>query len=107
MHKATAGEDWVARVVDAIGADPAYWSTTTILLTWDDWGGWYDHVPPPPPPFYEDPIEYGFRVPLVVVSAYVTPGTVDHTQRNVFGSMLRYVETAFGLPSLQQVDAPG
>ena len=107
MHQATAGEDWVARVVDAIGADPAYWSTTTILLTWDDWGGWYDHVPPPSPPFYEDPIEYGFRVPLVVVSAYVTPGTVDHTQRNVFGSMLRYVETTFGLPSLQQVDAPG
>jgi phospholipase C len=44
-------------------------------------------------------------VPLLVVSPYVQP-RVDHTTRNVYGSMLRYVESTFGLPSLQQTDAP-
>ena len=107
VQHSRAGENWVASVVNAIGNDPYYWPTTTILVTWDDWGGWYDHVAPPQAPFYEDPFEYAFRVPLIVASAYVTPGTVDHTSRNVYGSMLRYVETTFGLPSLQQVDAPG
>jgi phospholipase C len=106
MRKPRAGENWVASVVDAIGADPYYWTNTTVLLTWDDWGGWYDHEVPPQAPFYQDPFEFGFRVPLVVASAYVKPGTVDHTTRNVYGGMLRYVETTFGLASLQQVDAP-
>ena len=106
MQDPTAGEAWVASVINAIGADPQYWATTTILLTWDDSGGWYDHVAPPPPPFSLDPLEYGFRIPLVVVSPYVTPGSVDHTTRNVYGSILRYIESTFGLQSLQQVDAP-
>jgi phospholipase C len=106
MTDPRAGEDWVASVVDAIGSDAYYWQHTTILLTWDDWGGWYDHVVPPQAPFYEDPFEYGFRVPLVIVSAYVKPRTVDHTTRNVYGGMLRYVESTFGLASLGQVDAP-
>ena len=105
MTDPTAGERWVASVVNAIGRDPHYWPNTTILLTWDDSGGWYDHVVPPQAPFYEDPLEYGFRVPLVVVSAYVKPGAVDHTTRNVYGGILRYIESTFGLASLQQVDA--
>jgi phospholipase C len=105
--KASAGPNWVASVVNAIGKDKAYWKSTAILVTWDDWGGWYDHEPPPAPPFYEDPYEFGFRIPLIVASAYTPAGTVDHTVRNVYGSMLRYVETTFGLSSLQQVDAPG
>ena len=41
-----SGPSWVAQVVNAIGNSP-YWPNTTILITWDDWGGWYDHVPPP------------------------------------------------------------
>jgi phospholipase C len=106
MSNAQSGQNWVASIVNAIGNDPYYWSNTTILLTWDDWGGWYDHVPPPRPPFNGDPYEYGFRVPLVVVSPYVTPGQVDHTTRNSYGSILRYIETTFRLQSLGQVDAP-
>jgi phospholipase C len=61
---------------------------------------------PPAPPFDGDPYEYGFRVPLIVVSAYIKRGTVDHTTRNSYGAILRYLETTFGLPSLGQVDAP-
>jgi phospholipase C len=93
-------------VVNAIGKDPYYWPHTTILLTWDDWGGWYDHEVPPAGPFFEDPYEFGFRVPLVVAGAYVHAGTVDHTVRNVYGGVLRYVESTFALASLQQMDAP-
>ena len=42
----TGGPSWVAAVVNAIGNSP-YWSNTAIIVTWDDWGGWYDHVAPP------------------------------------------------------------
>ena len=105
-NKAYKGQRWVQRVVSEVQNSDAYRGNTTILLTWDDWGGWYDHVVPPAPPFSGDPYEYGFRVPLLVISPYVQPGTVDHTVRNVYGSMLRYIETTFGLPSLRQVDDP-
>jgi len=53
-----SGPSWVASVVNAIG-NSAYWANTAILITWDDWGGWYDHVAPPILNSYE----YGFRVP--------------------------------------------
>src|SRR5258708_16183430 len=45
----TTGPSWVASVVNAIGNSP-YWANTAIFITWDDWGGWYDHVPPPQVP---------------------------------------------------------
>ncbi len=57
------GPSWVASVVNAIGQSQ-YWDNTVILITWDDWGGWYDHVAPTVINSYE----YGFRVPLIVVS---------------------------------------
>lgn len=101
------GPFWVTAVVEALGEDPYYWQNTTILILWDDWGGWYDHVVPPSPPYSKDPYEYGFRVPLIVVSPYIAPGTVDHSTRNVYGSILRYLETTFSLASLNQVDAQG
>src|SRR5437868_10602121 len=40
------GPSWVASIVNAIGGS-SYWSNTAVIITWDDWGGWYDHVPPP------------------------------------------------------------
>jgi phospholipase C len=98
-----SGPNWVSSIVDAIGNDPYYWSNTTILITWDDWGGWFDHVVPTHP-FTNDPYEYGFRVPLVVVSPYVKAGIVDHTARN-FDSVLTYIESTFGLPSLGMQDS--
>ncbi|HEV2738261.1 MAG TPA: alkaline phosphatase family protein, partial [Candidatus Elarobacter sp.] len=78
------GPAWVASVVNAIGASP-YWSNTAIFITWDDWGGWYDHVKPQQFNAYE----LGFRVPLIVVSPYARPAYVSHVQHE-FGSILKF-----------------
>jgi phospholipase C len=86
--------------VNAIGNSP-YWANTVIFLTWDDWGGWYDHVAPPIDPTYGY-YEYGFRVPLVVISAYAKPQYISHATHD-FGSILKYIEENFGLSSI----APG
>lgn len=67
-----SGPSWVAAILNAIGTSQ-YWSNTTIFITWDDWGGFYDHVAPP---IYNS-YEYGFRVPLIAVSAYAKPGYVS------------------------------
>jgi len=92
------GPDWVASVVNSVGESP-YWKSTAIVILWDDWGGFYDHVPPPQ-------LDYqglGFRVPMIVVSPYAKKGYVDHTQYE-FGSILKFVESTFGLPSLGTTD---
>jgi phospholipase C len=93
------GPAWVASVVNAIGSSN-YWDSTTIVILWDDWGGFYDHVPPA---FLDGAGGLGFRVPMIVVSPYVVPGRVDHTQYE-FGSVLKYVEETFGLGSLGTTD---
>src|SRR5258708_3610524 len=94
-----SGPSWVASIVNAIGNSP-YWFDTAIFVTWDDWGGWYDHVPPPLLNSYE----YGFRVPMIVVSPYAKPAYISHLTHD-FGSILRFVETTFNLPSLGYADA--
>ena len=86
------GPSWVAAIVNAIGKS-AYWQDTAIFITWDDWGGWYDHVPPPIDNYYE----LGFRVPLVVVSPYAKAAYVSKAQHE-FGSILAFTEEAFGIP---------
>ncbi len=68
-------------------------------MTWDDWGGWYDHVKPPVYNSYE----LGFRVPLIVISAYTDEGYVSHKQHE-FGSILKFAEKNFGLGSLGTTD---
>jgi phospholipase C len=88
------GPSWIASVVNAVGNSP-YWSSTAIFITWDDWGGWYDHVAPPIINSYQ----YGLRVPLIIVSPYVIPGCVSH-QTHDFSSIVKFTETAFDLPSL-------
>jgi phospholipase C len=98
----SAGPDWVASLVNAIGETP-FWSNTAIVIWWDDWGGWYDHVPPPAPPFSQDPYEYSFRVPLIVASPYARVGSMDHEPRT-FVSALRLIEETFGLSSLGTTD---
>jgi phospholipase C len=90
-----SGPSWVASVVNAIGNSP-YWNNTVILIAWDDWGGWYDHVAPPIDAKYGY-YENGFRVPLLVVSAYTAAGYVSQ-QTHTFGSILKFIETAFSLP---------
>jgi phospholipase C len=73
---------------------------------WDDWGGFYDHVPPP---FFDNWGGLGFRVPMLVISPYAreavpgTPGYVSHTQYE-FGSILKFVENVWGLGSLGTTD---
>jgi len=93
------GPSWVASIVNAIGNSP-YWSNTAIFITWDDWGGWYDHVAPQIINSYE----YGFRVPLIVVSPYAKPCYVSHVNHD-FGSILKFIEEVYNLPSLGYADA--
>jgi phospholipase C len=99
------GPSWVASIVNAIG-ESSYWPTTAIVVVWDDWGGFYDHVPPP---FFDDMGGLGFRVPMLVISPYAReampsqPGYVSHTQYE-FGSILKFVENTFNLGSLGTTD---
>jgi phospholipase C len=91
------GPSWVASIVNAIGTSTCkdgsdtYWTDTAILITWDDWGGWYDHVKPPASPPPQAGYQYGFRVPLLVVSAYTPQGYIDNRQYD-FGSIIRFIE---------------
>jgi phospholipase C len=102
-----SGPSWVASIVNAIGNSP-YWSSTVIFITWDDWGGWYDHVPPPQVRVncseWGCGYIYGFRVPLIVVSPYAKAGYVSHVTHD-FGSILKFIEEKYGLPSLGYADA--
>ncbi|HTA40327.1 MAG TPA: alkaline phosphatase family protein [Candidatus Acidoferrales bacterium] len=93
----TLGPSWVAAVVNKIGQSQ-YWDSTAIVVLWDDFGGWYDHLPPPQPDFKG----LGIRVPCLIISPYVRRGYVIHTQYE-FGSVLRLVEETFGLPALGTV----
>jgi phospholipase C len=96
------GPSWVAAIVNAIGASTAcdgnagYWNNTAIFITWDDWGGWYDHESPIILAQPQGDYQYGFRVPLVVVSAYTPAGYINN-DRHDFGSILRFVEFNFGI----------
>ena len=85
------GENWTTSVVDAIMRSPM-WRSTAIFITWDDYGGFYDHVAPP----RVDALGLGFRVPLLVLSPYARRGLVDHHQAE-FSSVLRFIEENWGL----------
>jgi phospholipase C len=98
-YSVTAGEQWVESIISAIQASP-YWGSTAILLTWDDYGGWYDHVAPPQVDKYGD----GFRVPLLMISPFAKQGYVDHTLSD-HTSIMKFIERVFGLPSVTQRDA--
>jgi phospholipase C len=93
------GPSWVAQIVNAVGQSPA-WNSTAILVVWDDWGGWYDHVAPPGPRRYGG---LGFRVPLIAVSPYAKTGYVSHRQYE-FGSIVRFVEENWNLGTLGTTD---
>jgi phospholipase C len=92
------GENWSTRVIDAIMQSPM-WSSTAIFLTWDDWGGFYDHVPPP----QIDKFGLGIRVPFLVISPYAKQGFIDH-HHNEFSSVLRFIEDNWGLSQLTNRD---
>jgi phospholipase C len=112
------GPDYVANIVNLVGRSATRgacpnpmpnWNNTVLLITWDDWGGWYDHVSPSglqgPGIGYPNntggQYVYGFRVPLLVVSTYARQhyisGTISNPLPHDFGSILNFIETTFGL----------
>jgi phospholipase C len=70
------------------------------MWTYDDWGGWYDHVPPPA----VDEWGYGFRAPALLVSPYAKPGYIDSTTLD-FTSMLKFIEENWNVPPIAERDA--
>jgi phospholipase C len=92
------GENWTVRTINAIMQSPA-WKHTAIVLTWDDFGGFYDHVPPP----HVDVYGMGPRVPAIIISPWSRAGSIFHETAD-FSSVLRFIETIFDLPSLTDRD---
>jgi phospholipase C len=76
------------------------WYSSAFMWAYDDWGGWYDHVPPP----QVDDYGYGFRVPALLVSAYARRGYVDSTELD-YTSILKFIEENWGLEPLAERDA--
>jgi phospholipase C len=93
------GEQWLLGIVNS-AMRSSVWNSTAIFITFDDYGGWYDHVPPP----QVDAYGYGFRVPCLVISPYARQGMIDHVQSD-FTSLLKFVETTFSLHPLSSRDA--
>jgi phospholipase C len=112
------GPSWVAAVVNAIGSNPTcaagtpdagqtFWEDTAIVIVWDDWGGWSDNQPaeikPGLPCVFTTPVtpcpgdyQFGFRVPLMVVSAYTPQAYINNVPHD-FGSILRMIEAINGV----------
>ena len=86
--------NWVTDVVNAVMKSDM-WEQTAIFITWDEWGGFYDHVLPPT----VDEVGLGFRVPLLSISPYAKKGYVDDV-RGEFSSPLRFIADNWGLPYL-------
>ncbi len=83
------GMAYVTGLVNAIMQGPN-WNTTAIFISWDDWGGFYDHVTPP----QVDQYGYGIRVPGLIISPYAKENYIDHNTYS-FESWLRIVEERF------------
>ena len=93
------GENWTVETLNLLMRSE-YWDNMAVILTWDDFGGFYDHVPPP----HVDLYGMGPRVPAIVISPWARPGFVDsHTYD--FSSVLKTIEELHGLPSLGARDA--
>ena len=89
---------YVTAFVNALVKSP-YWQNSMLVITWDDYGGFYDHVPPP----QTDDYGYGPRVPAIIISPYSQAGLVDHTEYD-FTSVLRFIEDRFTLSPLTDRD---
>ncbi len=84
------GQAYVTSLVNVIMQEPSLWNNTAIFVFWDDWGGFYDHVPP----IKVDANGYGFRTPGIVISAWAKPGNVDHQQLS-FDAYAKFIEDTF------------
>lgn len=92
------GPSWVTSIVNAVGKSK-YWNSSAIVVLWDDFGGFYDHVPPPK---YDNQGGMGFRIPMLIISPYVQPH-VEHTQYET-ASVVRFVEDNWNLGTLHKLD---
>jgi phospholipase C len=97
--KVSTGMAYVTGLVNAVMSGPD-WNHTAIFIAWDDWGGFYDHVPPPS----VDEFGYGLRVPGLVISPYAKQGFIDHKTAS-FESWLKLVEERYGVRSLTARDS--
>ncbi len=98
------GMAWTMKQLKALAAG-GLWDKSVVFITWDDWGGWYDHVVPPEVETWQDGTQfrYGPRVPCLVVSPYAKKGYVSKTQRSHV-SLLAFCEQQFNLPALTDRD---
>jgi phospholipase C len=109
------GDQYLAKIVDAVMASPQ-WAHTLLVWTYDEWGGYFDHVPPPSAPVPDDvaPVlapgdppgsfdRYGFRVPSGIVSPYARKDYVSHVVHD-HTSVLKLIETKWNLPALTHRD---
>ena len=85
----SVGQSYVTHIINQVMQSPE-WDSTAIFLTWDDWGGFYDHVTPPG----VDKLGYGIRVPGIVISPYAKHGYIDH-QTLSFDAYLKFIEDDF------------
>jgi phospholipase C len=92
------GENWTTRVVNAIMRSPQ-WKSTAIFITWDEWGGFYDHVAPQ----QVDRYGLGIRVPMLMLSPYAIRGHIDH-HYGEFSSVIRFIEDNWHLSTLTKRD---
>src|SRR5438552_9476103 len=93
------GTAWTIQTIRAIQASPT-WRSTAVLLTWDESGGFYDHVAPP----QVDEWGYGFRVPMLVISPFTRRGWIDHIVMD-HTSLMKFIADNWGLPYLTDREA--
>ena len=110
----TEGAAWTAQQIQAI-VDGGLWERTAVFVTWDDWGGWHDHIVPPNveqwdstkaqrpvdalPQFDGQQFRYGSRVPCLVISPYARPGHISKTVRSHI-SLLKFIQRLYGIHPL-------
>ncbi|GAC1509035.1 MAG: alkaline phosphatase family protein [Chloroflexota bacterium] len=93
-----AGENWTVHQINAVMRS-RFWSTTAIILAWDDFGGFYDHLTPP----RFSALGYGPRVPAIIISPWARPRFIDRTRYD-FGSVLHFIEDVYHLHRLTRYD---
>lgn len=94
-----AGERFIRSLITGLMRSEA-WPSTAFIWTYDDWGGWYDHVAPP----QVDRFGYGFRAPTLLVSPYAKRGFIDSTTLD-FTSILKFIEENWDIAPLAERDA--
>jgi phospholipase C len=101
----SASDAWLGSAVSAVGQG-ADWARVAIFITFDDWGGWIDHVVPAVVETFAngEPYRFGSRVPCVAVGPYARPKHVSHV-RSSHASLVAFIERLYGLPASPNPDA--